>query len=246
MPAEIRVTVWNEFRHEKLHDAVKAVYPDGIHVALAEALAAEPDMTVRTATLDEPAHGLSDDVLAATDVMLWWGHMAHNEVADEIVAKVRKRVLEGMGLVVLHSGHFSKVFKALMGTTCSLCWREEGEREVLWVTDPSHPIAAGINTRIILQQTEMYGEPFGVPVPDEQVFISSFAGGEVFRSGNVWRRGAGTIFYFRPGHETYPLFRNEQVLRVITNAVRYVRPTGEPIVDAAPNRKMGWFEKLDA
>ncbi|NLF32979.1 MAG: trehalose utilization protein ThuA [Planctomycetes bacterium] len=243
MSSPIRVTVWNEYRHEKRSPAIAAIYPEGIHGTLAAALSKHPDMAVRTATLDEPEHGLTDEVLAATDVMLWWGHCAHGEVSDAVVAKVRRRVLEGMGLVVLHSGHYSKIFKALMGTTCSLCWREVGEQEVLWVADPSHPIAEGIGTCIILPNTEMYGEPFGIPVPEEQVFISSFAGGEVFRSGNVWRRGAGRIFYFRPGHESYPIFHNEQVLRVITNAVRYCRPTAAPVADKAPNVPMGWFRK---
>ncbi len=241
MSRPIRVTVWNEYRHEKRDEAVAAVYPEGIHGALAAHLSVHEDLTVRTATLDEPSHGLTDDVLAGTDVMLWWGHCAHGEVRDEIVAKVRTRVLEGMGLIVLHSGHYAKIFKALMGTTCSLCWREVGEREILWVTDPAHPIAEGIDTCILLEHAEMYGEPFGIPTPDEQVFISNFEGGEVFRSGNVWRRGAGRIFYFRPGHERYPIFHNEQVLRVIVNAIRYCRPTTAPLVDKTPKVAMGWF-----
>ena len=243
MSSPIRVTVWNEYRHEKRSEAIAKIYPDGIHGALAAHLSAHENMTARTATLDEPEHGLTDDVLDATDVLLWWGHCAHGEVSDAVVAKVRKRVLEGMGLIVLHSGHYSKIFKALMGTTCSLCWREVGEQEILWASDPAHPIAEGIDTCIILPNTEMYGEPFGVPVPDEQVFISSFEGGEVFRSGNVWRRGAGRVFYFRPGHETYPIYHNDQVLRVIVNAVRYCRPTSAPVVDQAPSVPMGWFKE---
>ena len=243
MSDRIRVTIWNEFRHEKVHEAVKAVYPEGIHKALADELGANKDFAIRTATLDESDNGLSAETLAATDVLFWWGHMAHGDVADATVARVRARVLEGMGLIVLHSGHYSKIFKALMGTTCSLNWREAGEREVLWVCQPAHPIVQGIGECIVLEHTEMYGEPFGVPEADETIFVSNFAGGEAFRSGLVWRRGSGRIFYFRPGHETYPIFHEPKVVRVLSNAVRYVRPTAPPVKDAAPRRDMGWFEK---
>ncbi|MHC4250685.1 MAG: ThuA domain-containing protein [Planctomycetota bacterium] len=231
MPAPIRVTVWNEFRHEKSHDAVKAVYPDGMHKVIADCLAAEPDMEVRTATLDEPEHGLTDDVLDSTDVMLWWGHMAHGEVKDEIARKVQKRVWAGMGLVPLHSAHMSKPFRFLMGTGCMLKWREIGERERLWVVEPGHPVVEGVGDYIQLEHTEMYGERFDVPAPDELVFISWFQGGEVFRSGCCYNRGAGKIFYFRPGHETFPIFKNPEIQRVLKNAVRWARPVvREPIV----------------
>jgi len=221
----IRVTVWNEFRHEKTDEEVKRVYPDGIHRALADFLSAEEDVQVRTATLDEPEHGLTDAVLQSTDVLTWWGHAAHDEVSDEIVTRVQHRVLEGMGLLVLHSAHFSKIFKALMGTHCSLKWREAGEKERLWCVEPSHPIAAGVGEYIDLPHTEMYGERFDIPAPDELIFISSFEGGEVFRSGCTFQRGLGRIFYFRPGHETYPIYHDEQIIRVIKNAVRWACPT---------------------
>lgn len=242
MTREIRATVWNEFRHEKTDEAVQKVYPDGIHVCLAEHLNAQDGITAGTATLDEPEHGLTADKLDDTDVLLWWAHMAHKEVSDEIVDRVQKRVLQGMGLIVLHSGHFSKPFKRLMGTTCQLKWREVGEREVLWVTRPGHPVVEGIGEYIIIEQTEMYGEHFDIPEPDEHIFISSFAGGEVFRSGCAWNRGAGKVFYFRPGHETYPVYKQPEVLRVITNAVRWTAPTGTMAI-GAPNKPMGWFEK---
>jgi len=231
MSAKISVTVWNEFRHEKRSDEVKAVYPDGMHRVIADALAAEPDMDVRTATLDEPEHGLTDDVLDSTDVMLWWGHTAHGEVKDEIAAKVRKRVWAGMGLIPLHSGHMSKPFRLLMGTGCMLRWREAGERERLWVVEPGHPIVAGVGEFIELEHTEMYGERFDVPAPDELVFISWFQGGEVFRSGCCYNRGAGRIFYFRPGHETFPIYKDPSIQRVLKNAVRWARPIErEPVV----------------
>lgn len=232
----IRVTVWHEYRHEKKNDAVKAVYPNGMHEAIAEHLRTCEDLVVRTATLDEPEHGLTDDVLASTDVMIWWGHGAHHEVRDDIVNKVHKRVLEGMGLIVLHSGHYSKIFKALMGTTCSLKWRESTDKERLWNVMATHPIAAGIGEYFEIPNEEMYGEPFGIPTPDELIFISWFTGGEVFRSGATWYRGNGRVFYFRPGHETYPTYHHAQVQQVITNAVRWARPTVR-IPDVCPNAK---------
>ena len=175
MTEKIKVTVWNEFRHEVAegHESGK-VYPDGIHAAIAGHLNAQEGIEARTATLDEPDHGLSDDVLASTDVMTWWGHMAHHEVDDAIVEKVHRRVLEGMGIILLHSAHFSKIFRKLMGTTCQLKWREAAEREVLWVTRPGHPILAGIEDHYILPHTEMYGEHFDIPAPDETILISSF------------------------------------------------------------------------
>ncbi len=219
----IRVTIWNEFRHEKKNEAVRKIYPDGMHAVLAKPLKAA-GMTVRVATLDEPEHGLTDNVLAETDVLTWWGHVAHNEVSDEVVRRVQKRVLEGMGLIVLHSGHFSKIFKTMMGTNCSLKWREAAEKERLWNIEPSHPITEGIGEYIELPNAEMYGERFDIPTPDKLIFISWFEGGEVFRSGCCWERGHGRIFYFRPGHETYPIYHNEQVQRVIVNAVRWAKP----------------------
>ena len=224
----MRITIWNEFIHEVKNPDVARIYPRGIHHALAAALKKHRGLTVRTATLAEPEHGLSAEVCRQTDVLLWWGHAAHDAVSDEVVSRVHQRVLEGMGLVVLHSGHFSKIFKKLMGTSCALCWREAGERERVWVTNPGHPIAEGIGPCIELEHSEMYGEPFGIPHPDEQVFISWFQGGEVFRAGNCWTRGSGRIFYFSPGHELYPIYHHPLVQRVIYNAVRWARPQGGP------------------
>lgn len=230
----IRVTVWSEHRQERSDPAVAAVYPDGIHAAIAAGLRdADADgdggraLEVRTATLDEPEHGLTEAVLAATDVLTWWGHVAHDEVSDAVVDRVHARVLDGMGLIVLHSGHFSRIFKRLMGTSCELTWREAGERERLWVVDPSHPITAGLETSFVLPEEEMYGEPFDVPAPDRLVLVSWFSGGEVFRSGACYGRGRGRIFYFRPGHETHPTYFDPNVRRVIANAVRWAaQPAG--------------------
>jgi trehalose utilization protein len=217
----IRVTVWNEYRQERSDPPVRAIYPDGIHAAIAAGLREHDGFEVRTATLDEPDQGLSDAVLAETDVLTWWGHVAHPEVSDEVVDRVQTRVLDGMGLIVLHAGHFSKIFKRLMGTSCDLKWREDGRRERLWVVDPSHPIAEGIGESFVLAEEEMYGEHFDIPPPDELVFVSWFEGGEVFRSGCTYRRGRGRVFYFRPGHETHPSYHDANVRRVIANAARW-------------------------
>jgi len=231
MTEDIRVTVWNEFRHEKTNEHIKKIYPDGMHAVIASHLEKQPGLTVRTATLDEPEHGLTEKTLAETDVLTWWGHGAHKEVADEIVDRVQKRVLDGMGLIVLHSAHMSKPFVRLMGTTCFLKWREIGEKQRLWVVDHAHPIAEGVGDYFEVPHSEMYGEPFGIPQPDELVFISWFAGGDVFRSGCCWHRGLGKVFYFQPGHETYPIYHQPEVLRVIANASRWAAsPRGAALI----------------
>ena len=233
----IRVTVWNEYLHEKENETVRSIYPDGIHRTIADGLAEDADLTLSTATLEEPEHGLTQEKLDATDVLVWWGHKAHGSVEDAIVERVAQRVHEGMGLLVLHSGHFSKIFKRLMGTPCSLRWREAGERERLWVINPSHPITQGIDKAIELPNSEMYGEPFLVPEPLETVFVSWFEGGEVFRSGLTYQRGAGRIFYFEPGHETYPIYHDPHIRRVLRNAVHWAYNPAKPWreVAEAPN-----------
>lgn len=217
----IRALVWGENVHEHKSDVVASLYPDGMHEAIARLLREDTGIEVKTVVLQDPEHGLTEDVLANTDVLLWWGHAAHGAVSDEIVERVASRVWEGMGLIVLHSGHFSKIFKRLMGSPCALKWREAGERERLWVVNPGHPIAAGLPEYFELENEEMYGEPFSVPEPLETVFISWFQGGEVFRSGLTYRRGAGNIFYFRPGHETYPTYHDANVGKVLRNAVNW-------------------------
>jgi trehalose utilization protein len=240
MSNPIRVTVWNEFRHEKQHDEVRSVYPAGLHAAIAEGLCQDADFVVRTATLDEPEHGLTEAVLAETDVLTWWGHMAHGDVRDEIVERVAKRVLDGMGLIVLHSGHYSKIFRKLMGTNCSLTWREVGEKERLWCVAPSHPIAQGLPPYFEIPHTEMYGEYFDIPEPDTLVFINWYQGGEVFRGGSCFHRGRGKIFYFSPGHETFPIYYQPEVRQVIANAARWAAPVpvvGYRKLDTAPNIK---------
>ncbi len=238
--SDIRVTVWSEFRHEKdtTHESSR-VYPDGMHTVIAKALNAQPGIIARTATLDEPEHGLTDQVLAETDVMTWWGHMAHGDVDDAIVEKVVRRVWEGMGIVFLHSAHFSKPFKRLMGTSCDLKWREADEKARMWVVEPGHPIAEGLGNCFELEKEEMYGEHFDIPKPDALVFITWFEGGEVFRSGCCWVRQKGRIFYFQPGHETYPTYYDPTIIKVIANGIRWTAP--RPCADV----QYGHFQALE-
>ncbi len=228
MDHDPRITVWGEHRQERSDPHIASVYPDGMHAAIAAGLKEHGFEHVRTATLDEPEHGLSDALLAETDVLTWWGHVAHEAVGDAVVQRVHARVLDGMGLIVLHSGHYSRIFKRLMGTTCELKWREAGEHERLWVVEPSHPIAAGLGETIEIEHEETYGERFDIPEPETVVFISWFPGGEVFRSGCCFSRGRGKIFYFRPGHETHPTYFHAGVRRVIANAARWAAPSLGP------------------
>lgn len=221
----IRVTVWNEGVHEKTSEQVRKVYPKGMGYPIAQYLRKQADIaSVHISQLDDKEQGLTDKILNNTDVMTWWGHTAHGRVTDENVDRVHQRVLHGMGLVVLHSGHFSKIFRKLMGTSCDLRWREIGERERIWVVDPAHPIADGLGDYFELQHEEMYGEHFDIPQPDQQVFVSWFEGGEVFRSGCCWHRSQGKVFYFRPGHETFPTYFDKTVLKVIYNGIKWVSP----------------------
>ena len=221
----IRVLVWNEYIHEKdPNNASSTVYPHGIHNAIADFLGKEEDIEVTTATLDDENCGITDEVLKNTDVIIWWGHCGHDRVPDGVAEKVHEAVLNGMGAVFLHSAHKSKPFMRLMGTSCSLIWRESGDTERVWVSKPSHPIAAGIDTCFELEADETYGEPFGIPNPDDIVFMGWYSGGEVFRSGVTFTRDNGRIFYFQPGHETFPTFYDPNVQRVILNAVRWAKP----------------------
>ncbi len=218
----IKVTIYNEFVHEKVEKQVAEVYPEGIHMVLKQKLECE-DITVRTVTLDEVESGLTEEILNDTDVLIWWGHVRHHLVPDEVAARVHRAVLDGMGAIFLHSGHHSKPFKALMGTSCNLNWREDGDRELLWVVNPSHPIAKGVGRFINIPHEETYGEPFGIPEPDTTVFIGSFEGGEVMRSGCCWQKENGRVFYFQPGHETFPIYYQEEIIKVIKNAIHWAK-----------------------
>ena len=237
----IRVTVWGENVHEQKNKVVAGIYPDGMHNTIAAALNKAGGISASSVVLQDPEHGMSTEKLAETDVLVWWGHAAHGAVDDKIVERVCDAVWGGMGMIFLHSAHFSKPFKRLMGAPCNLTWREAGERERLWVTSRHHPITRGLPDHFELENEEMYGEPFGVPEPLETVFVSWFQGGEVFRSGLTYRRGAGNIFYFRPGHETYPTYHDANVQKVIANAVNWAYNPLPRIADPnkAPNVPVG-------
>ena len=220
----LKITIYNEYKHEREDEACAAVYPEGIHGVLKSFIEADKDCVIRTFTVDNVNTELTDEILADTDVCIWWGHMAHELVADETAARVAEHVLKGMGAIFLHSAHMSKPFIRLMGTSCTLKWREVGEKEILWVVDPLHPVAQGVGEYIELEHEEMYGEHFDIPEPDSLVFIGWFKGGNVFRSGCAYRRGMGRVFYFQPGHEMYPTYKNPAIQKVILNAVDWVAP----------------------
>lgn len=242
----MRVLIWNEGQHETQKGSVAArIYPDGMHGAIAAGLRKHlgPDVDIRTATLADPEQGLAAADLAATDVLLWWGHEAHAAVADEAVARVITRVNEGMGFLPLHSAHYSKPFTRLMGTTCSLNWRNDNDRELVWTVNPTHPIAAGVPHPLIVDGQEMYGEYFDIPAPDELVFVSSFSGGEVFRSGVTFTRGLGRIFYFSPGDQEYPVYHHPDVQRVLANGILWAAPRLPATTIDSPMRERGWFEQ---
>lgn len=244
----IRVTIWHEFVQEQLDRKqfpflsgctsedwarlaenarkIQSVHPGGIHQTLKALAEEDPEIQVcHIATLEMEQCGLTEAVLADTDVLLWWGHIAHGQVPEEIAARVQSCVQRGMGLIVLHSGHMSKPMQRLLGTSCTLRWRE-GDREKLWCVNPAHPIAQGVPPCVELEEEEMYGEFFDIPTPDELVFLGSFGGGEVFRSGCVWNRGYGKLFYFQPGHETCPSYHNPHIRTILRNAIHYVARPG--------------------
>lgn len=242
----LRLHIWNEGVHEAKNDpqSIATIYPDGMHVAIAEGLRRHlPDAHMSTSTLADEDHGLTEEKLSETDVLFWWGHIAHDDVDEVVVERIQRHVLGGMGLVVLHSGHFSKIFTRLLGTTCSLKWRNEGERELVWTVNPTHPIAHNVPSPLIIPEQEMYGEYFDVPEPDSLVFISSFSGGEVFRSGLTYTRGLGRIFYFSPGDQEYPVYHHPDIQQVMANAARWTaQPEHDRKAPAVSNPSRGWFE----
>lgn len=232
------ITIWNEFLHEQADNdcgrLCRQHYPRGIHAYLEKALSpALEDCTIRAVSLDMPENGLPDPVLDTTDVLVWWGHMAHGQVPDDLVDRIQRRIFGGMGLVMLHSGQKSKIFRRMLGTPCTLRWREIGEKERVWICDPGHPIAQGVPETFAIEHTEMYGEPFGIPNDAHVVFLSWYAGGNVFRSGVTLQRGLGRIFYFAPGHETLPIYHHPDVQRVLANGIRWCIPANG--VGAAPD-----------
>lgn len=219
----IRVTVWNEYVHEREYPAIGAVYPEGIHGCLRRFLGKENDIAVTCVTLDMPHQGVTRELLAETDVLIWWSHARQEEITDETVRLVREAVHAGMGLIALHSAHFSRIMRDLLGTTMTLHWRHH-DWEKLWCIAPTHPIAQGVPACIDIPEEEMYGEVFDIPRPDDIIFLGWFGSGHVFRSGVTFTRGLGKIFYFQPGHEEAPVYEQPEIQRVIVNAVRWAAP----------------------
>ncbi len=246
--SKIQVTVWNEFIHERekglIGEYIRKIYPDGIHSYLARVLAAD-DLRIEAVSLDQPEQGLPQTLLEKTDVLLWWGHCAHDKVDDALVERIAFRVRHGMGLIVLHSGHVSKIFRRLLGTECRLRWRETGEKERLWAARPGHPILCGVPETFVLPHSEMYGEPFDIPDDGKNIFFSWFEGGNVFRSGVAFERGAGKIFYFSPGHETYPIYHDKNIQKVLANAIRWAAPT-EPVLPARATHQPEALEHISS
>ena len=100
---------------------------------------------------------------------------------------------------------------------------------MLWVIEPAHPITKDIDRYFTLEHEETYGEPFVIPTPDKLLLIGNYSGGEVFRSGCLYERGNGKIFYFQPGHEGNPTYYIPQVQQILINAVRWAAP--QEIID---------------
>ncbi len=244
---KLNVVIWNEYRHEKTDEEVRALYPNGLHAVIKEFLDVNEDMEVSLAALDDPDQGLPDERLETIDVLVWWGHLAHSEVDDALVKKIQKRVYLGkMGFIALHSGHHSKPFKAIVGTNGNLSWGRN-QKEIMWTLMPSHEIAAGIPDHFLLESEELYSEPFGIPQPDALVFGAWFEDGHIMRAGACFHRGAGKVFYFQPGHETCRSFFNSYVQRIITNAIRWAKPNdfGYEIKDTCPHIKIATVAEFD-
>ena len=225
---KIRVLVWNENLHERMSEDIRRIYPDGIHGAIAEGLKEYGCFEVKCATMDMPGYGLDRETLDETDVLIWWSHLKNGDIPDDVAERVKERVLDGMGFIVLHSAHLCKPFVKLMGTCCRSKWRENDEKERIWIVEPAHPIARDLPEYIEIAEEETYGERFEIPTPDELVFVSWFAGGEIFRSGCCWKRGRGKVFYFRPGHEAYPTYYRADIRQVIANAADWAKPSHGP------------------
>lgn len=239
----MKVRIWNEFFEERVYPTVSRHYPDGIHVALADALASL-DAEISCATQDEAEHGLPHEILDETDVLLWWAHLTHEQVSDDVVERIHQRVLDGMGLVILHSGIGSKVAQRVLGTSCSGTGWRHGDAELLWTVDPQHPIARGVPVPVVIPEGEMYGEPLDIPVPDELVFLSSYSGGEVLRSGALWHRGLGRVAFFAPGHEESPIYYQPEIRHILRNVTLWAGKReipGSP--QNVPSREGEWPER---
>lgn len=228
---KIRVTVWSEGIDAELEPRAIALYPDDINTYLAGFLKGNADFEVRCRDISQPENGMGQDIIDGTDVLLWWSHLYDDQVSDEVVDRIVDAVLDGkMNLALLHAGIHSKIGTKLLGKNSTTGkYREVGEMERMWVIDRGHPVVAGLEKEYLeFPDSEMYGEPYGMPTPDEIVFISWFEGGEVLRSGVSWHKGAGRVFYLAPGHEEFPVYANPELQKVMANMIRWLRPVAGP------------------
>jgi trehalose utilization protein len=214
------VVVWSE------GTAPKSVYPNDINGAVAEGLKDLSGWEVVKAGLSDPDQGLPDKLLQRADVLIWWGHQKHGDVKDELVDKIVKRVKEdGMGFIALHSSHFAKPNKKLMGTACS--WKAyvlDSTTLKITVKSPDHPIAKGIKD-FTIDHSERYSDPYAVPTPKAVVFEGTASlkkgGTDTSQIGLTWEIGKGKVFYFQAGHETNPVFMDPNVRQIMSNAVQW-------------------------
>jgi trehalose utilization protein len=222
-PPKRRIVVWSE------GSAPKDVYPNDINAAVAEGLKSLRGWDVAAASLKDPDQGFPGDTLAKTDVLIWWGHVHHGAVKDALIEQIVGRVKnDGMGFIALHSSHYSKALRKLLGTDCGFAaYVADGSGLDVTVKAKDHPIARGIDN-FSLAHTERYSEPFQIPEPETVVFDGVYkrpdGSTEASRQGLVWTVGKGKVFYFQPGHETYPHFFDKNVRKILRNAVRWVAP----------------------
>lgn len=273
--ATIHVLVWDEQQPEQ-----KQAYGDKfLGETIAAHLSTLPGLTVTSVALSSDEQGLDEQTLDRTDVLIMWAHKRSRDLDDARVERVVSRVQAGrLGLVALHSAHWTKPFVRLMQEraksdalgqipaaeratahwtyldtnplyqgvkpdtplspalektddgwrlTLPRCvfpaWRADGAPSHMTTLLPSHPLARTLPATWDVPQTEMYGGTFHVPKPDAVVFSESWDKGETFAySGATWTVGKGTVVYFRPGHETFPVYTLPQPLQVVENAVRWI------------------------
>lgn len=221
----MKIVVFCEKNPSMLTPEGLAAYPEGMGVYLKNILSEDGNDVTYIEVTDDGEQNYDEDVLKGCDVAVWWGHWYHDRVSDKLVDQLVENVQKGMGLICLHSAHRSKPFLRLLGTTGCLKWREDAEKERVWCVDLTHPINKGVGEFVDVAHEEMYGEPFDIPTPDELVYLGWFQGGEVLRSGCVFKRGRGKLFYFNPGHETYPTYKNPSIVKILKNACEYLKPT---------------------
>jgi trehalose utilization protein len=277
----IKLVIWDERQQSQ-----KEAYGGFLGDRIADHFRSEPGFSVKSVGMDDPEHGLTTGAIEDMQVLIWWGHVRQKEVAPEVGRMIVDRVKAGkLGLIALHSAHWSTPFIAAMderarldairkwsrpgekveveaiapknryvvpkrddqvtpfsrarkfpdGTTkielhLPICvfpsYRADGKPSQTKVITPGHPIAEGIPATFEVSQTEMYDEPFHVPEPDQVLFEERWDDGAWFRSGMVWELGHGKVFYYRPGHETYPVYKEAIPLKILVNAARWMAGQG--------------------